>query len=98
MLTVRNSLEIERGRYCKSQVCQQFCENMIEDEIHFMCVCFMYSTLRNQLEQKIQMDFLGYEWLSSEEKYIYLLELSNRVTMPYIFHTQCFYSTYMYTD
>ena len=42
-----HSLEIERGRYHKPQsipVCQQLCEkcNMIEDKIHFMCVCSKY--------------------------------------------------------
>ena len=79
-----HSLEIERGRYHKPQsipVCQRLCEkcNMIEDEIHFMCVCSKYNTLRDQLEQKIQMDFPGYKWLSSKQKFIYLLESSNKV-------------------
>ena len=79
-----HSLEIERGRYHKTQsipVCQRLCEkcNMIEDEIHFMCVCSKYNTLRDQLEQTIQMDFPGYKWLSSEQKFIYLLESSNKV-------------------
>ena len=50
-----HSLEIERGRYHKLQsipVCQQLCEkcNMIEDEIHFMCVCSKYNTFRDQTD------------------------------------------------
>ena len=72
---------------------------MIEDEIHFMCVCSKYNTLRDQLEQTIQMDFPGYKWLSSEQKFIYLLESSNKIinnACSCIFHTQCFYSMYMY--
>ena len=48
-----------------------------------MCVCSKYNTLRDQLEQTIQMDFPGYKWLSSEQKFIYLLESSNKVITQY---------------
>ena len=54
---------------------------MIEDEINFMCVCSKYNTLRDQLEQIIQMDFPGYKWLSSEQKFIYWNHLTRLLTM-----------------
>ena len=55
--------------------------NMVEDEIHFMCVCSKYNTLRDQLEQTIQIDFPGYKWLSSENLFIYWNPQTRLLTM-----------------
>ena len=46
-----------------------------------MCVPSNIATLRDQLEQTIQMDFPGYKWLSSEQKFIYWNHQTRLLTM-----------------
>ena len=91
-----HSLEIERGRYHKPRsvpVSQRLCHKSksVEDEKHFLCECSKYVNLRNYLEQVIQAIFPGYKWLSSEQKFVYLLASDNKMMQwhiySYRFHT-----------
>ena len=46
-------LEIESGRYKKKSVSERICKycklNAVEDEVHFLCNCSAYQTLRQRL-------------------------------------------------
>ena len=54
-------LEIETGRYSRvaleNRMCQICKENFIEDEIHFVCKCSAYSSIREHFYQKFNYYF-----------------------------------------
>ena len=50
-----HKLRIERGRYCGENAEDRLCNscNMIEDEIHFLMLCYKYDTLRKKMFDSI---------------------------------------------
>ena len=75
-----HSLEIERGKPRSVPVSLRLCHECksIEDEKHFLRECSKYENLHNNLEQVTQAMFPGYKWLSSEQKFVYLLGSDNK--------------------
>ena len=75
-------LEIEVGRYHKptsTPVSLRLCQRcqMVEDEIHFICVCPRFSTLRQELFAMVRVYYPPFQWLSTTDKFIYLLTCTN---------------------
>ena len=75
-------LEIEVGRYHKptpTPVPLRLCRRcqMVEDEIHFICVCPRFLTLRQELFAMVHAYYLPFQWLSTTDKFIYLLTSTN---------------------
>ena len=56
---------------------------MIEDEIHFICVCSLYNKLRNSLFEGIPLDYSQFANLCTKDKFIYLM-IYNRDRYPNI--------------
>ena len=50
----------------------------VEDEIHFLCECSNIIVCNN-LEQIIQNINPGYKWQTAEQKFVYLLESTNKL-------------------
>ena len=78
-----HNLEIERGRHHKPHsvpVSQRLCSKCksVEDEIHFLCECTRYNKQRENLEHIILNMYPGYKWLTSKQKFVYLLESTNK--------------------
>ena len=60
-----HALAVEVGRYHKPSplpLGQRLCVfcNMVEDELHFLCICHKYNTLRKQLNEDIVRQFPEY--------------------------------------
>ena len=75
-------LEIEVIRYHKptpTPVPLRLCRRcqMVEDEIHFICVCPRFSTLRQELFAMVHAYYPPFQWLSTTDKFIYLLTSTN---------------------
>ena len=81
-------LEIENGRFFpiydihlkknrKSKPCERKCKicksNLVEDEIHFVCVCPLYQDLRTQLYDVIKTSNDDFIHLTITDKFIYIL-------------------------
>ena len=64
-------LEIEMGRFRNipsgSGMCH-FCKNEIDDELHFVCVCPVYSNPRNILFNEIILTYNNFSNLDITEK------------------------------
>ena len=76
---VINSLEIERGRYHEPastpahlRLCKD-CES-VEDELHFVCVCPKYDSLREHLVSIVCNDNPNSVFLSVNDKFLYLMQ------------------------
>ena len=70
-------LQIERGRYkhppqpSSERLCTEC--NMLEDEIHFLCVCKKHEYFRGKLFQLVQernKEFIG---MSAKDKFVYMM-------------------------
>ena len=70
-------LHIERGRHnrpktaLEKRVCA-FCSTMIENEIHFICDCSIYTNIRTTFFSKVISLFPNFEYLNSQEKFKFL--------------------------
>ena len=68
---------VETGRFEGIHLAERICElcdrEMIEDEIHFICVCSLYNELRNSLFEGILLDYPQFANLCTKDKFIYLM-------------------------
>ena len=75
-------LNIETGRYSNPPIplmerfCP-FCCDKVETEIHFLCDCHIYGDLRDSLFYSVSQHSPTFIDLSSEEKFIYLMNCDN---------------------
>ena len=74
-------LYIERGRHTrpKTPLEKRVCPvcALIEDEIHFICDCRIYDDIRTIFFSKVISLFQNYEYLNSQEKFIFLFNHEN---------------------
>ena len=78
-----HTLEIERGRYNvpKTPVSDRLCLvcNEVEDEIHFFLTkCQSYSSLRDELFEKIYSMIPAFRHFNGKEKYVFLMTTRNK--------------------
>jgi hypothetical protein len=68
------SLKIETGRFTNmpidERVCE-FCDNIVEDEMHFILACPLYDVQRNLLVEKAISVYEHFQVVSDEEKTLY---------------------------
>ena len=76
------------GRYRKLKPEERLCmicnDNLVEDEIHFICECVKYNEIREELFYSAFIDYMDFHALSSKEKFIYLLLHNVKETCQYI--------------
>ena len=77
-----HSLAIEVGRYHRPSPlpvdeCHCSCCQTIEDELHFLYICPKYSDLREDLESAVLQYCPGYAVLSTDQKFLSLLQSSH---------------------
>ena len=48
--------------------------NLVEDEIHFVCICSKYCTLREKLFNTIIQKCASFTIMSNSEKFVFLLK------------------------
>ena len=70
-------LKIESGRFKRQPLAERICENCtlneIEDEIHFLCKCPLYSSLRFALFKKATELSERFNFLSEDDKFLFLM-------------------------
>ena len=79
-----HSLEIEVGKYHKPRpppLSERHCYTCkdVEDEKHFMCVSTRYEKLRSELEEKIKCYYRGFTWLSTEQRFVFMMAPTHKV-------------------
>ena len=80
-------LEIETGRFrnipSESRMCH-FCKNEIEDELHFVCVCPVYSNHRKILFNEIILTFNNFSNLDITEKFCFIMATGTKYVLNYV--------------
>ena len=80
-------LEIETGRFrnipSESRMCH-FCKNEIEDQLHFVCVCPVYSNHRKILFNEIILTFNNFSNLDITEKFCFIMATGTKYVLDYV--------------
>ena len=83
-----HNLMVEKGRYMGlktwERVCP-FCTNVVEDEIHFLLDCYMYSAIRDSFLQKVDREIYFFKYFLRETKFSYLLTHFSHEVSSFIF-------------
>jgi hypothetical protein len=70
-------LQVEVGRFRGLPLEERLCVlcplGLVEDEYHFLCVCYKYHDLRNILYNKVKEVCPGFELLDDMDKFVYLV-------------------------
>ncbi len=70
-------LAIETGRFRGLKPEERMCEicknGLVEDELHFLCVCSEYDVIRNRMYERVSEEYSDFNVLNTEDKFIYLL-------------------------
>ena len=81
-------LEIEVGRYRNIDLSERICKlcdlNMVEDEIHFLCVCPLYTEERGHLFSKVFLSNSSFSNLDSFDKFVYLMSNHERSVVTFL--------------
>ena len=84
----KNVKDPQTGRFRKLRADERTCDicqtNMIEEEIHFICKCTVYSCLRNKLYETVQKNCANFNMLDDREKFKYLMVNECRLMSKYI--------------
>ena len=80
-------LEIETGRFrnipSESRMCH-FCKNEIGDELHFVCVCPVYSNHRKALFNEIILPYNIFSNLDIIEKFCFNMATGTKCVLNYV--------------
>ena len=81
-------LEIEVGRYVNKPISERICrvceQNLVEDEIHFLCDCTKYSAERQSRFEKACNSNDMFTSLDSFEKFVYLMGNHERAVISFL--------------
>ena len=81
-------LNIEVGRYRNTPLEERLCtlceENVVEDEIHFLCSCSMYCEARNVLFTHASARCDGFPDLDIIDKFVFLMGNMQKQVMSFI--------------
>ena len=72
-------LEIETGRYRGIAIEERlyhFCKSLVEDEVHFLCICLLYVTERFKLYTGIIEINELFEPMEINTKFLFLMQLN----------------------
>ena len=80
-------LEIETGRFrnipSENRMCH-YCKNEIEDELHVMCVCPVYSNHRKILFSEIISTYNNFSYLDITEKLCFIMATETKYVLNYV--------------
>lgn len=81
-------LAIETDRYYRIPLDKRFCklcdENVIEDEIHFICICKFFVEEREALFDKIALCWPDFRNYSLNEQFIYIMSYDDKIVGKYV--------------
>ena len=93
-------LQIEVGRFRNLQLHERICpvcDSAVEDEIHFLCECPLYSHIRSSLFELANADDSNFCSMDLLDKFVYLMSNQQRNVMKYLskavpLRTDCLYN------
>ena len=93
-------IEIELGRFRNLSLCDRICpvcSRSVEDEIHFLCQCPLYTEIRNTLFKRASEDSDDFIRMDVFDKFVYLMSNQQRNVMKYLvkaipLRTSCLYN------
>ena len=80
-------LAIETGRYTNVPVNQRmcfWCKDKIEDELHFVCQCKLYSQQRSKMYDSIKNTLINFDVLTEEDKFIKIVTSCSKFFYLYL--------------
>ena len=81
-------LEIETGRFRDLSLSERTCKLCnsccVEDEIHFLCDCDIYSEERSIMLSKISEDTVTFDAMDSLDKFVYLMSNCERAVISFL--------------
>ena len=81
-------LNIEIGRYKNLDLSERLCnlcdDNLVEDEVHFLCCCRLYNDLREVLYNHARENNLEFDSLDTLDKFVYLMSNLQKHTISYV--------------
>ena len=61
-------------------ICCSLCDlNLLEDEIHFVCICSKYCSLREKLFKTVILKYASFTIMSNSEKFVFLLKNESKL-------------------
>ena len=77
------------GKIRKSKPEERVCTlcdlNLLEDEIHFVCICSKYCSLREKLFKTVTLKYASFTVMSNSEKFVFLLKNESKLLANYIY-------------
>ena len=92
-------LEIETGRYrgiAIEERLYQFCKSLVEDEVHFLCICPLYTTERFKLYTSIIERNELFEQMKNNTKFKYLMQLNSTDVLHFVDKAWNIHKEFMY--
>ena len=84
-------LNIETGRYKNVELSERLCtlcdDNLVEDEVHFLCCCRFYSDLRDTLYNHAREANPEFDSLDMLDKYVYLMSDLQKDTIAFVYQS-----------
>ena len=84
-------LNIEVGRYKNIDLSERLCslcdENLVEDEVHFLCYCKFYTEFRNVLFTEARKAYTAFDSLDIIDKYVYLMSNLQKDTIAFVYQS-----------
>ena len=69
------------------RLCTLCNENLVEDEMHFLCCCSYYSDLRSTLYNKARENNADFDSLDIIDKFVYLMSNFQRDTITFTYYS-----------
>ena len=81
-------LRVESGRFINLKLNERLCQlcdlNCLEDDFHFLCICPVYSDLRNNLYLKYSQLLKNFDSLTEGDVFISILKNPTRQLLKYL--------------
>ncbi len=86
-------IKIETGRYDsidrENRICEFCTLGEVEDEMHFICNCTLYTTLRLKLFNTVMVEYGNFENLNVKDKFVYLMQNKQKLTAKFSWLAYC---------
>ena len=69
----------------QERICTLCDLNFVEDEIHFVCICSKYCTLRETLFNTVIQKNASFTVMNNSEKFVFLLKNESKLLAKYIY-------------
>ena len=73
-----------RKMNANERICQLCNSALVEDEIHFVCICPLYEDIRSDLYHNVSMKSENFQMLDDVNKFVYLLKNECKLLVKFL--------------